>query len=207
MGDDRGLEHVGEDVGRQGLGLGGGDAAERASVTGLRRRGGQLVFGDLLLGHRQALEDDLRPGCVHGSERGDVLGQRGEQVDPARVPVGDDEHPHRAVSVSSRTHSRSPFRRQPVESAARPDRHTVRVGDGDELGNHPGCLADDLEAHRLAGLPVQPVLQRRPAQPGPEAVGPLVGDGLGADLGVVAQRFPRDTARAAGHPRSSTVCL
>ncbi|MEE1767477.1 hypothetical protein PUR34_04600 [Streptomyces sp. JV185] len=37
-------------------------------VTGLRRGGGQPVVGDLLLGHRQALEGDLRSRGVHGSE-------------------------------------------------------------------------------------------------------------------------------------------
>lgn len=100
--------------------------------------------------------DDGRPPYrgVNGSERGHILGRYGEQVDPALIPVRDDENPHRTVPISSRTQRRSPFRQQPIEAAARIHRHAVRISGGDKLRNHPGCLADDLKPHRLVSLPV-----------------------------------------------------
>ncbi|MFF7890025.1 hypothetical protein ACH40F_57005 [Streptomyces sp. NPDC020794] len=63
VGGDRIPYDGGEDVGRQGLSLGGGGSGERAVVGLFRGCGRQPVFLDLLLDHRQALEDDLRPGA------------------------------------------------------------------------------------------------------------------------------------------------
>lgn len=135
MGFDRGAHDGGEGVGREGFGLGGGGAGERATVGRLRRCRRQPVLGDLLFGDGQALEVDPDTRGVDRGERSDVLGERSEQVHAARVPVGDDQDSQRLAAGGS-AQGGGAFAGQAAEPGAGVDRHAVRVGDGHQLRHH-----------------------------------------------------------------------